>query len=111
MCKLLSGNNARTAGISTTLPAACESPARQTYQIPLHSLCKMVQLKGIDLQVNAVVVICERMVFDFNWLLQCNHCGCNQGSSGGSTTQQSAPIRFSSLVNREFAYSASQSDN
>lgn len=27
--------------------------------------------------------------------------GCNQGSSGGSTTQQSAPISVGSLVNRE----------
>lgn len=26
---------------------------------------------------------------------------CNQGSSGGSTTQQSVPIRLGSLVNRE----------
>jgi len=46
-----------------------------------------------------MVVICERMVFDCNWLLQTtNH---NQESSGGSTTQQSAPIRLGSLVNRE----------
>lgn len=51
----------------------CASPARQTHQKPLHSLCKMAQLKGIDIQVNTMVLICERMVFDFNWLLQSNH--------------------------------------
>lgn len=63
----------RTAGPPSAPPVVRSSPTRQTHQKPLHSLCKMVQLKGIDLQVNTMVVICERMVFDFNWLLQSNH--------------------------------------
>ena len=71
--KLYHGNKVRTAGPSAAPPVERESPTRQTHQKPLHSLCKMAQLKGIDLQVNTMVVICERMVFDFNWLLQSNH--------------------------------------
>lgn len=45
------------------------SPNRLTHQMPPHSLCKTVQLKGIDLQVNIMVLICAGMVFGFNWLL------------------------------------------
>lgn len=70
---LLHGNKVRTAGSSEAPPVLRAPPTRQTYQKPLHSLCKMAQLKGTDLQVNTMVVICARMVFDFNWLLQSNH--------------------------------------
>ena len=41
------------------------------------------------------------MVFHFNWLLQSNHCACNERSDRQFTTQQSANIRFCSLVNSE----------
>lgn len=70
---LLHGSKVRRAGPSAAPPVVRASPARQTHQKPLHSLCKMAQLKGIDLQVNTMVIICERMAFDFNWLLQSNH--------------------------------------